>query len=448
MVRYLEHNDMFNNSQHGFGQKRSCLSQLLSHFDKIITRLESNQNVDVIYLDFAKAFDKVDHTILLQKLELLGVNGKLHTWIKSFLLNRSQRVMVNGHLSEPVLVKSGVPQGSVLGPLLFLVLISDIDSDLMEAFLSSFADDTRIGMSVLTEGDCSVLQDELSKVYAWAASNNMSFNNNKFEVLRYGANAELKENTHYLSPDGSIIETKTHIKDLGVIMSSSGSFSEHINRTCKKARDMCSWILRTFSSRSPVLMMTLWKSLVQPILDYCSQLWCPIQLGQIKQLEEIQKNFTRKIKLDDNLNYWERLKVLRLYSQERRRERYRIIYVWKIFEKLAPSIHDGDNDGIMKLHGRNGRLMKLPEVDNKIPSAIQKIRDGSLTVHGANLFNCLPKAIRNLSNCNVLEFKSKLDSFLSGIPDEPRVTGYTQYCCSNSNSLVALVSKGDRSTTI
>ena len=152
MVRYLEHNDMFNNSQHGFRQKRSCLSQLLSHFDKIITRLESNQNVDVIYLDFAKAFDKVDHTILLQKLELLGANGKLHTWIKSFLLNRSQRVMVNGHLSEPVLVKSGVPQGSVLGPLLFLVLISDIDSDLMEAFLSSFADDIRIGMSVLTEG--------------------------------------------------------------------------------------------------------------------------------------------------------------------------------------------------------------------------------------------------------------------------------------------------------
>ena len=104
-------------------------------------------------------------------------------------------------------------------------------------------------------------------------------------------------------------------------MSSSCSFSEHINRTCKKARDMCSWILRTFSSRSPLLMITLWKSLVQPILDYCSQLWCHIQLGQIKQLEEIQKSFTRKIKLDQKLNYWERLKVLRLYSQERRRER-------------------------------------------------------------------------------------------------------------------------------
>ena len=135
--------------------------------------------------------------------------------------------------------------------------------------------------------------------------------------------------------------------------------------TCKKARDMCSWILRTFSSRSPLLMITLWKSLVQPILDYCSQLWCPIKLGQIKQLEEVQKSFTRKIKLDERINYWERLKVLRLYSQERRRERYRIIYVWKIFENLAPSIDHGENGGMLKLHERNGRTMSLPKVNNK-----------------------------------------------------------------------------------
>ena len=230
-------------------------------------------------------------------------------------------------------------------------------------------------------------------------------------------------------------------------MSNSGSFSEHINRTCKKSRDMCSWILRTFSSRSPILMITLWKSLVQPILDYCSQLWCPIQLGQIKQLEEVQKSFTRKIKLCHHLDYWERLKELKLYSQERRRERYRIIYVWKIFENFVPSIHQGDNGGIAKLHERNGRTMTLPTVLNSTPRTIQKIRDSSLTVHGAKLFNCLPKAIRNSTNCSVLEFKSKLDRFLSGIPDEPRVTGYTHKCCSISNSLVALVPKRDQRAT-
>ena len=150
----------------------SKLSQLFSHFDDIISRLEDNQNVDVSYLDFAKAFDKVDHNILSKKIELLGVHGKLHIWLKSFLLDRTQYVMVNGHLSDAVHVKSGVPQGSVLGPLLFLVLINDIDEDIVESFLSSFADDTRVGKSVLTEEDTNVLQQDL-KIYSWAKVNNM-----------------------------------------------------------------------------------------------------------------------------------------------------------------------------------------------------------------------------------------------------------------------------------
>ena len=97
--------------------------------------------------------------------------------------------------------------------------------------------------------------------------------------------------------------------------------------------------------------------------------------------------------------------------------------MWKIFENLAPSIDHGDNGGVLKLHARNGRSMSLPEVKNNIPCAIKKMRDSSLTVHGANLFNCLPKYIRDLSGCSVLDFKSKLDCFLSGIPDEPQVTG-------------------------
>ena len=134
-------------------------------------------------------------------------------------------------------------------------------------------------MSVTSKEDTQKLQNDLESVYRWADKNNMSFNVTKFEVLRYGANSELKEETNYLAPDGSKIQSKSHLTDLGVIMSACGSFPEHINKTCKKARDMCSWILRTFKSRSPLLMVSLWKAMVQPILDYCSQLWCPIQPG-------------------------------------------------------------------------------------------------------------------------------------------------------------------------
>ena len=132
-------------------------------------------------------------------------------------------------------------------------------------------------------------------------------------------------------------------------------------------------------------MMTLWKALVQPILDYCSQLWCPIRPGQIKQLEKIQKSFTRKISLGEKLNYWERLKQLRLFSQERRRERYRVIYIWKILENLVPPLSDADNGGQVKLHSRIGRTMNLPAMNYKSPRAIQTIRDSSLAVDGAKL---------------------------------------------------------------
>ena len=444
LVKYLDENNLFNDTQHGFRQGRSCLSQLLEQFESVLKKLGANENVDVIYLDFSKAFDKVDHGILLDKLKSMGIEGNLLDWIKSFLLNRSQSVMVNGFLSDPVYVMSGVPQGSVLGPLLFLVLISDIDKDVLHSFLSSFADDTRVGKSINNEDDVKKLQDDLDAVYQWSCDNNMEFNNIKFELIRYGINVNIKNNSFYTGPDGSKITEKPHVKDLGVLMSNTATFSEHINKICEKARDMCSWILRTFRSRSPQLMITLWKSLVQPILDYCSQLWCPTTPGQIKQIEEIQKNFTRKIKTDHNLDYWGRLKTHRIYSQERRRERYRILYLWKMLEQLVPAIRGG-HGGVSKLHPRNGRTFDIPFGNKNIPRHIQKVRDGSLLVHGAKLFNVLPKDLRNCSTCSLPEFKSKLDGFLSQIPDEPIVHGYNQSHSACSNSLLKLVPLLERS---
>ena len=195
-------------------------------------------------------------------------------------------MLVNGFLSNPESVRSGVPQGSVIGPLLFLILIGDIDADLEHSFLSSFADDTRTAKGVSNLRDVSLLQSDLEKIYEWARINNMLFNNKKLEVLRYGPDTNLKDETSYYCPDGSPIQEKESLRDLGVTMSNTATFAEHINNTCQKARDMCSWILRTFKSRAPGPMKTLWKALVLPILDYCSQLWCPIKKGLIQQLED------------------------------------------------------------------------------------------------------------------------------------------------------------------
>ena len=396
--------------------------------------------MDTIYLDFSKAFDKVDHTILVEKLHLLGVGGKLINWIHSFLTARYQSVIVNGFLSEPAHVKSGVPQGSVLGPLLFLVLISDIN-DNVNSRVSSFADDTRVTNGISDIADSAMLQSDLETIYTWSEDNNMKFNDSKFELIRYGTNQDLKDSTYYVRPDGEKITEKTHVRDLGVTMSNNGTFSEHINKIATSAKDMSSWILRTFRSRSPELMLTTWKSLVLPILDYCSQLWCPTNKGQIQKLEKIQQSFTRKIHLNDKLDYWERLKTLRLYSLERRRERYRIIYIWKILEKAVPNITGGGTDGIKKqLHSvRNGVTCHVPPYKTSIPSKIWKLREGTINYHGAKLFNALPKYIRELTNCSLSIFKKNLDVFLSSIEDKPRVCGYTAFTLAESNSLLTTI---------
>ena len=141
---YLDANNLMNPSQHGFRSGRSTITQLLNYYESIMDILIQGDSVDSIYLDFLKAFDKVDHNILLAKLSNLGIGGKIHTWISTFLKNRQQAVRVDGHLSEKVWVKSGVPQGSVLGPLLFLIMMLDITDKIKHSKLSSFADDIRL----------------------------------------------------------------------------------------------------------------------------------------------------------------------------------------------------------------------------------------------------------------------------------------------------------------
>ena len=439
IVKFLEENKLFNISQHGFRNGRSCLSQLLSHYDKILEILASGSNVDAVYLDFAKAFDKVDHGILLKKLSLLGIRGKLLEWIKSFLSCRKQMVLVNGVLSDPAPVTSGVPQGSVIGPLLFLVLIGDIDKNIVSSFLSSFADDTRLLRKVSGVRDASSLQTDLEAVYQWAEDNNCAFNNKKFEALRYGIDEILKLTTSYTAPDGTLISVKDHIRDLGVTMSADATFKEHINKIYQSANNMCSWILRTFQSRSPELMLTLWKSLVLPILDYCSQLWSPFKIGDIQRIENVQKAFTRKIQSSNRKDYWERLKTLGLYSLQRRRERYCVIYVWKILENLVPNL-SGSTRITAKTTLRFGRLCNIPSsLKSTASSRLQSLRDSSFCVNGPNLFNALPSHIRNMTNVGLPKFKAELDRYLKTIADEPLSQGYTACRRAASNSLIHMI---------
>ena len=267
----------------------------------------------------------------------------------------------------------------------------------------------------------------------------MELNADKFECLRYGVDQTLKANTQYKSNTGTVIQEQDHVKDLGVTMSNDGTFKEHIKRTVSAARDQCSWILRTFRTRDPSPMLTLWKSLVQCKLDYCSQLWSPTAKGDIQTLEMVQRSFLKKLPSLRHLSYWEQLKHLSMYSQERRRERYIIIYIWRMLEGHVPNIPGADGDGNRiraKWHPRRGRECIVPSVATSAPSKVKKLLHASLAVRGQNLFNTLPAEVRNVTGCSVDSFKRNLDKFLQKVPDEPLIPGYTAQRRSDTNSLL------------
>ena len=220
------------------------------------------------------------------------------------MTGRHQFVSVNGLLSFICAVISGVTQGSVLGPLLFLILINDIDEDIKSSFLSSFADDTRVGMGVETLEDVEQMQNDLNKLYEWANRNNMELNSSKFELMCYGKNKFDKPYT-YLTASGEQMVPSLDVKDLGVIMSSSCDFSSHIAKVVATAKRLMSWALRSFSARSAEFVLTIWKSIILPRIDYGSQLWNPFKKGDIQQLEILQKSFITKIASSQNLSYWD-----------------------------------------------------------------------------------------------------------------------------------------------
>ena len=428
MIKHLEENALLNITQHGFTEGRSTISQLLTYYDSILSMLEEggDKKVDVIYLDFAKAFDKVDHGILLAKLNKLGFKGKLHRWIKTFLTDRVQQVRVDGHLSQAKPVLAGVPQGSVLGPLLFLIHLLDINAEVHKSEIGSFADDTKLWHIVRHLNDQLELQKDLNTLIKWSAINNQPFNVKKF--IHLGIGRSLSTPTVYKYNDVEI-QKKEVVRDLGILFSADAKFANHIKKVVSDGQRLSGYVLRTFKTRDRYLMGTLLRSLVVSQMEYGCVIWSPTDSHLIKLLESVQRRFTSRIsefnQYDEALgmmicrvNYWQRLKRLRIFSLERRRERYMILYIYKIIIGLCP------NPGFDRIP-MNRRTTILPKCSLRAEDWVKTIRQNSFFVRAPQLFNSLPEELRNVkipetpSKDCVVEYKKKLDEYLWRIPDQP-----------------------------
>ena len=247
LVHYIEANNLINQNQHGFRSNRSCLTQLLHHIDDVINDLNDDCNADVLYLDFSKAFDKVDHQLLLKKLKMYGFRGKVLDWISNFLCERKQHVVIDGIKSPAIDVISGVPQGTVLGPLLFILYINDIFSVVQHSKVNVFADDSKLHKKISSPSDHLLLQEDLQAVIQWALENNMELNESKFQLLQHGKSTDLKQ--PYSLPSGEDLLSAPYVKDLGVYVDSELTWRQHITLKSDDAKRKANWVLRTFMSR-------------------------------------------------------------------------------------------------------------------------------------------------------------------------------------------------------
>ena len=425
ILEHLERNNLLCKHQHGFRRKHSCLTQLLDHINTVLLNFIQNKDTDCIYLDYAKAFDKVDHEILIHKLKCYGIQGQLLNWIESFLKDRSQCVSVNGTHSYSSKVQSGVPQGTVLGPLLFLIFVNDMNTCIKHSFISSFADDTRIKKAIASCGDVLELQEDLNSVVKWTAENNMMLHEKKFEYVNHstGESKLLKELPftselyQYTTPSGTLISPVTSVRDLGVKIKPDLSWSPHIDDIVDSANKMSSWILSVFSSRDTETMLTLYKTLVRSRVEYSCPLWTPSKVEDIAKLEQVQRHFTAKISGYKDLHYWDRLSGLNLMSLQRRRERYCLLHLHKvIYNEVA-----NDLNIKTQYNDRRGLSVTIPPILKTTKAKYQTLYDNSFTVFAPRLWNTLPKSIRDVEKFET--FKSKLTAYMLSLPDQPPITG-------------------------
>ena len=353
MLNFLNEWDLISKSQHGFVPARSCITNLLETFDTLTTALANNHEVVLLLLDFAKAFDKVCHELLTQKLKTFGFDNLLINWITSFLANRKQRVMLGKAMSDWCQVLSGVPQGSVLGPLLFLIYINDMP-DITFHPCKLFADDTKILATTKSDLDREKLQCDIEKLVEWSAKWKMCFHEDKCKVMYINKkkldlhntaftqdsknpNWETDSHNHHRlftmrdSNGSTHTLTETTIeRDLGIIIDNKLNWQNQIDHAISKASIAFGSLKRSFKFWTPLTFCTLYKTFVRPHLEYGAQIWNPHLQQDTSRLERVQRRMTKIVPQLRSLPYAQRLAQMDLTSLAERRERGDLIQFFKI----------------------------------------------------------------------------------------------------------------------
>ena len=327
MAPFCLENNIISEHQFGFVKGRSVEDSLLLTYDHIIRLVDQGKQCDLVLFDFTKAFDRVSHPILLAKLQAVGITGHLHRWLSNFLQNRYMTTRIGGITGDPCEVLSGVPQGSVLGPLLFIIFINFITDGCLSNF-SLFADDLKIYALATNVQECLQLQNDIDQLSNNAKNMLVEFNSSKCISLHFpSSKPPLCE---YLI-NGTPITAAHSARDLGVVVDDGLKFHQHINQTYGKAHGIASNLLCHTSNRSPFFMKEILISHIRPLLTFASPVWNTGYIGDEKKLESVQRRWTKQVYGLEDVEYVDRLHKLNLSSIKGRLLRTDLILCWKIF---------------------------------------------------------------------------------------------------------------------
>ena len=320
----------------------------------------------LIFLDFTKAFDKVDHSCLIRKLDHYGIRGNILSWLENFLTQRTQRVIIYGHHSSTTNVTSGVPQGSVLAPLLFLCFINDLPEGI-KSKIKLYADDVLLYSTISTPDDCHQLQADLNTLEQWAKKWNMIFNPSKCEFLRVTIKANPIPMSYYIQNEK--IKEVPHAKYLGVTIDQHLTWNEHIRQITAKANNVKSFLQRNLKSCPVNIKVTCYQSMVRSILDYASTIWSPYTQKNIQTLESVQRRSARLV-FNDCSPYnsvSNMLTNLGWSPLADRQNEHRLIMLFKIIHHIVDINADDllpPRPCIQSTRGHSKRFLQLPARTN------------------------------------------------------------------------------------
>lgn len=353
-------------NQYGFIKNRSTVSNLVSFSNYINNALENKQQIDVMYADFSKAYDKVIHSLLISKIQSIGISNPLLKWMHSFLTGRTQIVKVQDALSEPIQVTSGCIQGGHISCLLFSLFINDIQLIFPHVKFWLFADDLKLAVEVRGPSDAGILQEALTRLHTWCLINHMELNISKCSIVSYHTIQNPYIATYYIN--NQVLSRQARIRDLGVTFENNMKFTTHIQAIRSKAMQMLGFVFRNSREFSNVTTLkTLFFAYVRSVLEYASVVWSPHYKYQIKSLEAVQHKFLRLIAFKTkflilNHDYKEIEKEFNILNLETRRQFYDLIFLHKLIHSkiYEPDLLENLQIKVRTRQTRDKSTFKLP----------------------------------------------------------------------------------------